>query len=102
MNTEHASEELSVSGEQALVTPEAQAVAGVNPAVFYPDTVARDWFEQWVSGHTPTAEFTRNQNGEYIVLGMHNEYMAFVAGWATRDFAYREQNKPAGEMRPCL
>lgn len=87
MHTEQ--NELTVSGETALVTPEVQAAAGGSPApdkVFYPDTDTRQWFETWVRGHTPTAEFTRNENGEYIVLGMHSEYLAFVAGWATRDF----------------
>lgn len=67
---------------------------------FYPDTVARAWFEQWVHGRTPTAEFTRNENGEYIVPGMHDKYLAFVAGWATRDFADQAKNKPAAEARP--
>ena len=42
----------------------------------------RQLFEEWVKRRTPTADLTRNKNGEYIVLGMQDEYMAFVAGWA--------------------
>ena len=84
---------LTVSGEAALVAPEAKAADGGSPSVFYPDTNIREWFEKWVHGHTPTAEFTKNENGEYIVLGMHDQYLAFVAGWATRDFVVVEATK---------
>ena len=70
--------------KKALVTPEVQAAAGGSQAVFCPDTQVRQLFEEWVKRHAPIAVFTRNENGEYIVLGMHDEYMAFVAGWAAR------------------
>ena len=76
--------ELSVGGESALLAPEVQAAAGGSPAVFCPDTPVRQLFEEWVKCRAPIAEFTRNENGEYIVIGMHDEYMAFVAGWAAR------------------
>lgn len=73
----------SDAAEKALVTPEdLLSAAGGNPAVFSPDTTLRQLFEEWVTRRAPIAEFTRNKNGEYIVLGMQDEYMAFVAGWA--------------------
>ena len=89
MNTEQSSitcqlNELSVGGESALVTPEVLAAAGGSPAVFSPDTPIRQLFQDWVTRRAPIAEFTRNENGEYIVLGMQDEYMAFIAGWAAR------------------
>jgi hypothetical protein len=89
MNTEQSRNtcqlnELSVGGEQALVTPEVLAAAGGSPAVFCPDTPVRQLFEDWVTRHAPIAEFIRNEHGEYIVLGMQDEYSAFVAGWAAR------------------
>lgn len=89
MNTEQSRNtcqlnELSVGGESAFSAPEVQAAAGGNPAVFCPDTPIRQLFEDWVRRHAPIAEFTRNEHGEYIVLGMQDEYSAFCAGWTAR------------------
>mgnify|MGYP001613740669 CR=1 FL=1 len=78
---------LAVSGETALVAPEDLLPAdGGSPSVFYPNTDIREWFETWTKGYAPTAEFTQNENGEYIVRGMHDNYLAFVAGWVMSDF----------------
>lgn len=44
----------------------------------------RERFEAWVLRRSPVADLTRNAAGEYIVIGMQDRYMAFVAGakWA--------------------
>lgn len=75
----------SDAAENAIGTPEdLLPAAGGSPAVVCPDTPDRQLFEVWVKRRAPIADFTRNANGEYIVIGMQANYMAFVAGWAAR------------------
>lgn len=46
------------------------------------NTPIRRLFEQWIKQRAPIAEFTKNKQGEYIVIGMQAQFDAFLAGYS--------------------